>query len=70
MSALKHPKFSKECVYCNYWLGNAGLEFLSPDAGYKFNAGAQGKCAQKGSITPALATCPQYEPSMEAKRLL
>lgn len=69
--AIHHPKFSQRCVYCNYWIGNAGMELVTPAAGYKYDAGAQGKCTKKsGAIMPATCSCQKYEPSMEAKRLL
>ena len=66
------PKISKYCVFCNYWTGDAKMEFVSMGAGYKFDNSACGKCIKKGgSITRAGSSCPTYfEPNLEAKKLM
>ena len=66
------PKISKYCAFCNYWTGDAKMEFVSMGAGYKFDNSACGKCIKRGgSVTRAGSHCSHdYEPSIEAKKLM
>lgn len=72
--AMMHarPKISKYCVFCDYWTGDAKMEFVSDGMGYKFDGSASGKCIKKnGSVTHAGSSyCRNYEPNPEAKKLL
>ena len=66
-----HPKRSKDCVFCKFWLGDANMKFVNSTAGYAYEASARGKCANRnGSVTPACYSCPNYKPSPDAEKLL
>ncbi len=72
MSTLTgHPKRIKKCAFCDYWLGDAGLEFVSNATGYKFDGNVKGKCIKKnGSLVNSGTQCSYYQPSPEARKLL
>ena len=65
-----HPKRFKSCVFCYYWIGNAEMKFINSTVGYEFEANACGKCTKKNNNTKAYQSCSNYEPNMEAKRVL
>lgn len=66
-----HPKRAKECVFCRYWMGDANMQFVNTIVGYKFDAGAKGKCTKRnGAIFPACYKCSFYSPSIDAEKLL
>lgn len=66
-----HPKRVKNCVFCKFWIGDAGARFVNTVVGYEYEASARGKCTKRnGSATPACCSCPNYTPSLEAERLL
>lgn len=67
-----HPKRNKYCAYCNYWLGDAKLKFVSNGMGFEFDQRAKGKCIKaNGSPRDAGSGCTaNYEPSPDAKKLL
>lgn len=66
-----HPKRAKNCVFCNYWIGDAGMKFVNSVTGYEYEGAANGRCTKRnGANTSAAYSCTKYEPSMEAKRLL
>lgn len=66
------PKFTKCCAFCNYWIGDAKMEFVSMGMGFKYDNNACGKCLKKGgAVTHAGSNCSKdYEPSLEAKKLM
>lgn len=66
------PKNGKYCAFCNYWVGDAKMEFVSVGVGYRFDNRARGKCMKKeGSPKEAGSGCSQYfEPNLEAKKLM
>lgn len=66
-----HPKRAKNCVFCNNWLGDAGMRFIGSGVGYEYDGSVKGKCTRRnGASTSASYSCPKYEPSMDAKKLL
>jgi hypothetical protein len=67
-----HPKRSKSCVFCNYWIGDAKMKFVNSVVGYSYDGNVSGQCTKRnGSKTPAVYSCGKdYEPSIEAKKLL
>ncbi len=66
-----HPKRCKECAFCYYWTGDANMQFVNSNVGYKFDSGAKGKCTKRnGAVFPAIYKCPFYSPSIEAQKLL
>ena len=65
-----HPKRCKQCVFCNYWFGNADLKFISSTVGYEYENYAQGKCAKKNVNVKAYQSCSLYKPSIDASKLL
>lgn len=67
-----NPKRNKVCVFCNNWIGNADMQYIDSAVGYEFDSAAKGQCTKKsGATTSASQTCSNnYEPSMEARRLL
>lgn len=65
-----HPKKCKHCVFCNYWISDIKLKFISPTSGYEYEQYTDGKCAKKGHTCRAYSSCVHYEPSVEAKKLL
>lgn len=65
-----HPKRFKGCVFCYYWIGDAEMKFINSTVGYEFETYACGKCTKKNNNTKACQSCLNYEPNMEAKRIL
>lgn len=66
-----HPKRAKNCVFCNNWIGDAQMKFKNSIMGYEYEAVAKGKCTRRnGAVTSSCYSCQNYEPSMDAKRLL
>ena len=65
-----HPRNKKTCVFCNYWLGDAGIKFVNSTVGYEYELTAKGSCTKRNCSTPTHVSCQNYEPSMDAKRLL
>ena len=66
-----HPKRAKNCVFCKYWIGDAGMRFVNSAVGYEYEGGTKGKCTKRnGASMPAVYSCPYYVPSLEAERLL
>lgn len=67
-----HPKRSKHCAYCNYWVGDAKLKYINNNVGFEYDNNANGKCIRRsGSITRAGSSCDKdYEPNQEAKKIL
>lgn len=66
------PKFSRLCVFCENWTGDAAMEFRSVGMGYEYEREAAGKCIKHGgSITKAGSGCTKYfEPNREARKLM
>jgi len=66
-----HPKRAKECVFCKFWMGDAGIKFISSGTGFSFDGNVKGPCAKRnGAVTSAVYTCGNYVPSPEAEKLL
>lgn len=66
-----HPKHYKNCVFCEYWNGNADLVFKTPAMGYEFENSVVGKCMKTGwQRRSGQQGCPKYTPSREAEKLL
>lgn len=68
-----HPKRDKRCAYCNYWLGDAKLRFVSKGMGYEIDNNVKGKCIQKGGTSTNAGTgscCTYYKPNPDAQKLL
>jgi len=66
-----HPNRAKNCVFCKYWLGDAGMVFVNSIIGYKYEASVKGPCARKnGASTFSCYSCPNYAPSPAAEKLL
>lgn len=66
-----HPKRAKNCVFCNYWIGDAKMRFVNSVAGFEYDGCVKGKCIKKnGASTSAYSSCPKYEPSIDAQKLL
>lgn len=71
MKLTKRPDRNPFCVFCEYWMGDAEMEFISRMAGYKFEGNAKGKCAKSGVLRTAVnIKCRDFEYSREAKKLL
>ena len=73
MKVLKHPKRGKICALCEFWIGDAGLEYSGPVNGYKVDTAAKGKCTKNRGAQRLAGEgnlCTYYEPSREAKKLL
>lgn len=66
------PKFSRLCVFCDNWTGDAGMEFRSVGMGYEFEKEAVGKCIKKGgATTKAGSGCSNlYEPNHAAQKMM
>jgi hypothetical protein len=66
------PKANKICAFCNNWIGNADLKYLPHAYCYELETGAVGNCTKRhGPNKRADSFCSSdYEPSMEARRLL
>lgn len=67
-----NPRINKACVFCNNWIGDANMKYLTSNNTYEFDSDAKGKCTKKlGAIQRASSCCSaHYEPNMDAKRLL
>ena len=65
-----HPKRCKYCVFCNYWISDIKLKFINSTVGYEYEQNADGKCVKKNNSTRAYSSCPKFEPSADAKKLL
>lgn len=65
-----HPRKCKTCVFCNYWISDIKLRFVSPSVGYEYESYTNGKCAKSGSTTRAYSSCAYYQPSTDARKLL
>lgn len=66
-----HPKRAKNCVFCKYWIGDAGMKYVNSVVGYEYDGGAKGKCTKRnGASTAAIYSCPNYAPSPDAEKLL
>lgn len=58
-----HPKHTKDCVFCKFWIGNAKMKFVNSIVGYTYEASARGKCTKRNnSATPCLLFLPQLCP--------
>jgi hypothetical protein len=70
--ALYHPKKGSKCAFCKRWNGNADLVFKHPSTGFEFTTGVFGKCMATNSNQPSTGgqQCRNYEPSVEASKLL
>ena len=71
-TTLFHPKNGKRCALCKRWGGDANLVFKTPQTGYQFTTGVYGKCMKNGSnqVSTNGVNCRDYEPSVEANKLL
>ena len=68
---IVHPKNRKYCVFCEYWAGDAGLEFVSRQSGYRFEQFCQGKCMMRNAnYSSGYMGCPKFKYSREAEKLL
>ena len=69
---IAHPKKTQKCAFCKRWNGDAGLEFKNPAMGFQFTTGVFGKCMASNSnqVSTNGSGCSNYEPSVEASRLL
>lgn len=69
---LFHPKNGKRCAFCKRWDGNANPVFKNPQTGFQFTTGVSGKCMKNGSRQASTNGngCRDYEPSVEASKLL
>jgi len=69
---LFHPKNGKKCAFCKRWNGNANFIFKNAQVGYEYEIGVFGKCMKNGSNQPSTGgvNCRDYEPSVEANKLL
>jgi len=67
-----HPKRVKKCAFCKRWNGDADLEIKNPASGIYFTMGVYGKCMVRNAsrVSNAGDNCKEYEPSVEASRLL
>ena len=66
-----HPKRNPICAFCKRWDGDANLVFKSPAMGFQVTTSVQAKCMALNTMTASHRTgCKQYEPSVEASRLL
>ena len=66
-----HPQRAKNCVFCKYWNGDAGMKYVNSVVGYEYDGGAKGKCTKRnGASTAAIYSCPNYAPSPDAEKLL
>lgn len=70
--ALAHPKKTQLCAFCKRWSGNADLKFKNVSSGFQYTTGVFGKCMATNATKPCTTGhgCKQYEPSVEASRLL
>ena len=67
----QHQKRVKDCVFCKFWIGDAGMRFVNSAVGYEYEASVKGKCTKRnGSATPACYSCPSYVPGPQAEKLL
>ena len=58
-----HPKRVKDCVFCKFWIGDAGMRFVNSAVGYEYEASVKGKCTKRNnSATPGLLLLPQLCP--------
>jgi len=69
---IAHPKKAQKCAFCKRWNGDAKLIFKNQHVGYEYESGVYGKCMATNSNQPSTngAYCKNYEPSVEASRLL
>ena len=66
-----HPKRVKDCVFCKFWIGDAGMRFVNSAVGYEYEASVKGKCTKRnGTATPACYSCTSYVPGQQADKLL
>lgn len=71
MMVKNHPKRGNKCVFCNNWIGDAKMKFVSTSVGYEYDDHAFGTCTKLNTKKNAGYGCQnKYEPSMDAKRLL
>ena len=66
----RHPKTSKVCAFCNYWMSDIKLKFINSTVGYEYENYTRGKCAKTNCTTRAYTSCARYEPGVDAKKLL
>ena len=65
-----HPKYHKNCIFCNKWMGEAKLTFISNTVGYEFDSSVKGKCLCGSEHTAIYGCTTKFEPTIEAKKLL
>ena len=66
-----HPKRVKDCVFCKFWIGDAGMRFVNSAVGYEYEASVKGKCTKRNGLAPpACYSCPSYVPGPQAEKLL
>ena len=63
-----HPKRVKDCVFCKFWIGDAGMRFVNSAVGYEYEASVKGKCTKRNGS--ACYSCPSYVPGPQAEKLL
>lgn len=66
-----HPKRTKDCVFCKFWIGDAQMKYVNSNSGYEFQASARGRCTKRnGAATTACHTCSNYVPGPDSEKLL
>jgi len=65
-----HPRRSKYCVFCKYWMGDAGLKYVSPSVGFEYERDVLGKCIKSNLNYLTYFSCFDYVPSIDAEKLL
>ncbi len=68
------PTTHKYCVFCQYWVGDAGLEFKNPQLGFQFESTASGKCAKIGNNMKTAGynscACKYFTPNEKARIMM
>ena len=68
------PTTHKYCAFCQYWMGDAKLEFKNQQFGFSFEGSASGKCAKQGNLTKSAGYnscyCKYYAPNEKVKIML
>jgi len=66
----KHPRRDKRCVFCKYWMGDAGLKYVNSSVGFEYERDTLGKCLKRNINHLTYFSCFDYSPSIDAEKIL
>ncbi len=46
----RHPKTSKVCAFCNYWMSDIKLKFINSTVGYEYESYTRGSAQKQTAV--------------------